>query len=152
MKIANIPLVFTIFLLVACDAIDPKDNKMAKMALIGTWKGQGHDDNEKPSIQEYWKATRHADGRYDIEWLILDTSKNTYEHYKEETGQWHVNDGFYTEKSTDNEEIKHIIIDLSNDYFCYNEVLDIDHTSCIQEERVDSSYNLKNPPSGYSAK
>ncbi|MCX4027204.1 hypothetical protein H0A36_08620 [Endozoicomonas sp. SM1973] len=151
MKINIIPLLFIILLLPACDSIDPKDNTKAREALVGTWKGNGDYDVENSGTEDYWKATRYADGQYDLEILTLDPNKKTYEYYKEK-GQWQVNDGYYTEVSTDNDETKYIILDLSSKRFDYNDASETDHSYYIQENRVKSSYSLRKPPSGYTEK
>ena len=113
MKIKIVSLLFTVLLLSACDSIDPKDNTKAREALVGTWKGSGDYDTENSGTEDCWKTTRYADGRYDLEILTLDPKKKTYEYYKE-NGQWQVSDGYYTEVSTDNDEAKYIILDLSS--------------------------------------
>ena len=127
-----------------------KDNDAkAKEALVGVWRGEGNYAGEEDAgWSESWKMVRQADGKYFVDYLILNDSEKLYE-LSSDTGTWSYENGAYLEVNGNGEQITYQVYSVKNDWFEYN-IPERDGSANIQESKTVDNYELQNPPKGYS--
>ncbi|WP_041598810.1 lipocalin family protein [Hahella chejuensis] len=123
-----------------------QDATKAKAALVGVWQGDGSADDEGnySGLEEYWKITRTADGRFEQEYLSMDMSAKKYT-LALEKGAWDYEGGMYVETHDDGQSNSFRVISITENTFQYNFPQDSDDYF-IEEGKTDSDFELIKPP------
>lgn len=127
-----------------------KDNDAkAKEALVGVWRGEGNYAGEQDAgWSESWKMVRHPDGKYVVNYLILNDNEKLYE-LSSDQGTWSYKDGIYEEVNSNGDQITYTVYSVKNDWFEYN-IPERDGEANIQETKTVETYELQSPPEEYS--
>ena len=144
-------LLVTLLALPSCTKnAEVKDNDAkAKAALVGVWRGEGsYAGEEDAGWSESWKIVRQADGKYIVDYLILNDNEKLYELSKDE-GTWSYENGAYLEVNGNGDQVTYQVYSVKDDWFEYN-IPERDGTANIQESKTVDTYQLQSPPKGYS--
>ncbi len=152
-KLIFILILFSLTLLTVSSCTknaEVKDNDAkAKAALVGVWRGEGsYAGEEDAGWSETWKMVRQADGKYIVDYLILNDNEKLYELSKDE-GTWSYEDGAYLEVNGNGDEVTYQVYSVKDDWFEYN-IPERDGIANIQESKTVDTYQLQSPPKGYS--
>ena len=150
--------VFYFTLLIAlqsCDKIPGLQSEMkdddakAKQALIGVWRGEGgYEGEEDAGWSESWKIERNADGKYSVDYLILNDDEKLYE-LSSDAGSWSYENGVYYEINSNGDKVIYDVYSVKDDWFEYN-IADRQGSANIQETKTVDTFQLQSPPKGYS--
>ena len=125
------------------------DDQKARQALIGVWRGMGdYQDQEDEGWSENWKITRHADGTFEVQYLLVNDRNKEYE-ITTDQGTWSYENGRYQEINSFDVKSVYKVYSLKNDWFEYNFIQRGDGVT-IQETKTVENYQLQDPPKGYS--
>lgn len=144
-------LILTLLMLPACTKnAEVKDNDAkARKALVGVWRGEGsYAGEEDAGWSESWKMVRQADGKYIVDYLILNANEKLYESSSDE-GTWSYENGIYREVNGNGDQITYEVYSVKDDWFEYN-IPDRDGAANIQESKTVENYQLQSPPKDYS--
>ena len=127
-----------------------KDNDAkSKQALVGVWRGEGGYENvEDAGWSEVWKITREENGKYTVDYLILNNDEKLYE-LSSDQGTWSYKDGVYYEVNGNGDQVVYNVYSVKNDWFEYN-IAEREGTSNIQETKTVDTFQLQEPPKDYS--
>ena len=138
-------------LVISCtDNPELKDNDQdARDALTGIWRGAGEYQDEKDrGWNEFWKLTRHQDGRYEVSYLLVHDEDKLYE-TSSDSGKWYYENGRYFEIDGTEQKSVFKVISLKKDMFKYNYIQRGDDVP-ISETKTGEGYQLQDPPEGYT--
>jgi len=125
------------------------DDQKSIQALVGVWRGAGdYQGQEDEGWSENWKITRHADGTFEVQYLLVNDVKKEYE-LTTDHGKWSYENGRYLEVSSNDEQSVYKVYSLKKDWFEYNFIQRGDDVT-IQETKTVDNYQLQEPPEGYS--
>ncbi len=144
-------LILTLLMLPACTKnAEVKDNDAkAKKALVGVWRGEGgYAGEEDAGWSESWKMVRQADGKYVVDYLILNANEKLYE-LSSDQGTWSYENGIYREVNGNGDQITYEVYSVKDDWFEYN-IPARDGSANIQETKTVENYQLQSPPKDYS--
>ncbi len=144
-----------LFTLQACDKIPGLQSEMkdddakAKQALIGVWRGEGgYEGEEDAGWSESWKIERDANGKYSVDYLILNDDEKLYE-LSSDSGSWSYENGVYYEVNGNGDKVTYDVFSVKDDWFEYN-IAERQGDANIQETKTVDTYQLQEPPKGYS--
>ena len=144
-------LALTLLILPSCTKnAEVKDNDAkAKEALVGVWRGEGsYAGEEDAGWSESWRMVRQADGKYVVDYLILNDNEKLYELSSDE-GAWSYENGVYLEVNGNGDQITYEVYSIKDDWFEYN-IPERDGAANIQESKTVDNYELQSPPKDYS--
>ena len=125
------------------------DDAKSKQALIGVWRGEGGYENEEDAgWSEIWKITREANGKYAVDYLIMNDDEKLYE-LSSDQGTWSYKDGVYYEVNGNGDQIVYNVYSVKNDWFEYN-IDEREGTANIKESKTVDTFQIQEPPKDYS--
>ena len=125
------------------------DDAKSKQALVGVWRGEGgYEGEEDAGWTESWKIVREANGKYSVDYLILNEKEKLYE-LSTDKGTWSYENGVYYEVNGNGDQVVYDVYSVKDDWFEYN-ISNREGTANIQETKTVDSFQLQEPPKGYS--
>lgn len=125
------------------------DDKKSTQALVGVWRGEGdYQDQEDEDWSESWKISRHANGTFEVNYLLINDKNKEYE-ITTDKGKWSYVDGRYLETNSQDDKSVYKVYSVKKDWFEYNYIQRGDGVT-IQETKTVDNYQLQDPPEGYA--